>query len=84
DFEVLEPWARFWQVWVSMTFLKAYVSVVGQGGLLPQSQEELQVLLDAHIIQKAIYELGYELNNRPSWAGIPLKGILQILDTPVG
>jgi maltose alpha-D-glucosyltransferase/alpha-amylase len=82
DFAALEPWARFWQVWVSATFLKAYLAVVGQANLLPQSQEELQVLLDAHIIQKAIYELGYELNNRPAWAGIPLKGILQILETP--
>ncbi len=84
DFPVLEPWARFWQIWVSATFLKAYLGVVAKANLLPSAPEDLQVLLDAHIIQKAIYELGYELNNRPAWAGIPLKGILQILEPPFG
>lgn len=83
DFPALESWARFWQVWVSATFLNAYFSVTKDANILPQSQEDLKILLDAHIIQKAIYELGYELNNRPTWAGIPLNAILQILETPL-
>ena len=80
DFPVLEPWARFWQSWVSITFLKAYLSVMRESELLPPSLPDLQVLLDAYTIQKAIYELGYELNNRPDWVGIPLDGIRQILE----
>ncbi|RMH03715.1 MAG: maltose alpha-D-glucosyltransferase [Nitrospirae bacterium] len=81
DFPVLDPWARFWQVWVSVAFLQAYLSVVMPAKILPEDLEDLRVLLDAYVIQKAIYELGYELNNRPDWAGIPLNGILQILET---
>jgi maltose alpha-D-glucosyltransferase / alpha-amylase len=42
------------------------------------------VLLDAHLLEKAVYEVGYELNNRPNWARIPLTGILELLQAPPG
>jgi hypothetical protein len=64
DIPGLEPWARLWHLWVSAAFLKAYLAEAGQVSFLPQGREELQVLLDAHLLEKAIYELGYELNNR--------------------
>jgi maltose alpha-D-glucosyltransferase/alpha-amylase len=38
-------------------------------------------MLNAYILEKAMYELGYELNNRPDWVGIPLQGILQISES---
>jgi maltose alpha-D-glucosyltransferase/alpha-amylase len=47
---------------------------------LPASAEEREILLDTFLLEKAIYELGYELNNRPDWVRIPLQGIRQILD----
>ena len=81
DFASLEPWARFWYLWVSVTFLKAYLTVAAQASFLPSIREELQMLLEAHLLEKAVYELGYELNNRPDWVKIPLQGILQLLDT---
>lgn len=80
DFVLLEPWANLWQVWVSATFLKAYFTATAESDFLPKTQKELQILLDAYTLQKAVYELGYELNNRPDWARIPLEGILQILE----
>ena len=46
---------------------------------LPQSREETQTVLELHLLEKAIYELGYELNNRPTWVGIPLQGISKLL-----
>jgi len=48
---------------------------------IPKEYSEMETLLRCFLLEKAIYELGYELNNRPEWAGIPVKGILYILDT---
>jgi maltose alpha-D-glucosyltransferase / alpha-amylase len=79
---VLGPWAGFWQQWVGATFLRGYLEIAGEASFVPTAREELQVLLDAHLLEKAVYELGYELNNRPDWVGIPLQGILQVMGTP--
>ena len=73
----LEPWARFWHLWVSVAYLKTYLEVVEGAAFLPSSPDELKLLLDAYLVEKAVYELGYELNNRPDWVKIPLQGILQ-------
>jgi maltose alpha-D-glucosyltransferase/alpha-amylase len=77
----LEPWTRYWYQWVSAIFLKAYCEVVGQSGLglVPNDLSMLALLLEASLIEKAIYEVGYELNNRPDWVRIPLEGILQLV-----
>jgi maltose alpha-D-glucosyltransferase / alpha-amylase len=72
--------AQYWQTWVSATFLKAYLRTSGSASPLPQSREELAVLLDVCVITKAVYELGYELNHRPRWLWIPLQGISNLLD----
>jgi maltose alpha-D-glucosyltransferase / alpha-amylase len=78
DFATMEPWARFWQIWCSWAFLRGYFETANGTGILPKSREELQVLLDAFVLEKAVYELGYELDNRPNWAFIPIHGISQI------
>ncbi|MDH5699300.1 MAG: maltose alpha-D-glucosyltransferase [Nitrospirota bacterium] len=80
DFSLLEPWARYWQIWVSVSYLKAYLSVKEVRDILPASLDDIQILLNGYLLQKAIYELGYELNNRPDWVRIPLDGIMQILE----
>jgi maltose alpha-D-glucosyltransferase / alpha-amylase len=81
DLPCLERWADFWQMWVSATFLKEYLDLARQGTFLPSQEEDLQVLLDALVLEKAVYELGYELNNRPEWVKLPLRGIHQLLET---
>jgi maltose alpha-D-glucosyltransferase/alpha-amylase len=77
--EELGIWARYWQKWVSATFLRTYLEVSGDAIFIPRGREELALLLDVHLLDKAVYELGYELNNRPSWVRIPLDGISQLL-----
>jgi len=79
DISALEPWARFWYLWVSAVFLRAYLAGAAQVPFLPREREELQVMLDALVLEKAIYELGYELNNRPDWVRIPLQAILDLV-----
>ncbi len=78
DFSTLEPWARFWQTWCSWSFLRGYLETADGTATLPKTREELAILLDAFTLEKAVYELGYELDNRPSWAFIPIYGISQI------
>ncbi len=80
--EELRAWAnraRYWQTWISAAFVKAYLEVSENSIVIPQDREELALLLDAYLLDKAIYELGYELNNRPTWVRIPLDGISQLL-----
>ena len=71
--------AQNWYLWVSAAFLNSYLAEAAGGGFLPDAREELQVLLDIYILEKAVYELGYELNNRPDWVSIPIQGIQQQL-----
>ena len=80
DVSSLEPWANFWYQWVSKTFLRSYLEETESASFLPKDLQQLEVLLDAYLLEKAIYELNYELNNRPDWLGIPLKGIIQLLE----
>jgi maltose alpha-D-glucosyltransferase/alpha-amylase len=80
DRRVLEPWARFWQSWSSAAYLNSYLATAAGASFLPDSREELSMLLEVHLLEKAVYELGYELNNRPDWAGVPLQGILQLIE----
>ena len=56
-------------------FLHSYFDTVKGSGLIPDNDEELKTLLDCFLLDKAIYEIGYELNNRPDWVMIPLKGL---------
>jgi len=80
DLPTWEPWARLWTTWVSSAFLKSYLKVASQGAFLPADREELSLLLEAYLLEKAIYEVGYELNNRPDWVRLPLEGIAQLLE----
>jgi maltose alpha-D-glucosyltransferase / alpha-amylase len=82
DAERLETWARYWYQWVSLTFLRAYLDAARSAALVPRTVPELQLLLDVFLLDKALYELRYELNNRPDWVSIPLRGIIQLLETP--
>ncbi|HYV00822.1 MAG TPA: phosphotransferase, partial [Actinomycetota bacterium] len=79
----LEPWALFWYFWVSSAFLRSYLDVCGDSGLLPKSHDGLVVLLDGMVLEKAVYELRYELNYRPTWVRIPIEGILQLVESRI-
>src|SRR5439155_13113136 len=50
NLSALEPWARFWFLWVSVAYLKAYLEVAMQESFLPKSREEQTILLDAYAL----------------------------------
>jgi maltose alpha-D-glucosyltransferase / alpha-amylase len=74
----LESSARNWQFWTSAAFLREYLDAVGPQ-LIPSSREDLTFLLDVFLLEKAVYQLGHELRTRPSWVGIPLRGLQHLL-----
>jgi maltose alpha-D-glucosyltransferase / alpha-amylase len=80
--EVLSAWLDWWLAWNSAALLSGYLEVAEGESFLPGDSGHTRILLDAFLIEKAVYELGYEMNNRPNWVGIPLAGIRQVLDTP--
>jgi maltose alpha-D-glucosyltransferase/alpha-amylase len=75
-------WADYWRYWVSTLFLKYYLETAAPAGFLPKSRAERQLLLDVLLIEKVVYELGYELNNRPDWLPIPIQGLRQLIERP--
>ncbi|HYC62310.1 MAG TPA: maltose alpha-D-glucosyltransferase [Thermoanaerobaculia bacterium] len=79
DLSRLEAGARFWHQWVGAAFLRAYLTESAKGQHLPSTPEGVQTLLTAFLIEKALYEIVYELNNRPDWVRIPLRGIMDLV-----
>jgi maltose alpha-D-glucosyltransferase/alpha-amylase len=76
--KTLEAWATAWENAASNAFLRGYLSTIAANpALLPQSAEATTALLTL-LLEKAFYELLYELNNRPTWLVIPLKGLLAL------
>ena len=82
DRSLLQSWARFWQLLTSAEYLNSYLEVVGESHLLPSSQEDTEFLLNIYTLEKAVFELGFELQNRPERAWIPLQSIVQMMETP--
>jgi len=74
----LLAWAEFWQNSASCEFLRAYRETIAANPALLPAPQQSQALLEAYLLEKALYELLYELNNRPSWLRIPLAGILAL------
>ncbi|WP_433970676.1 maltose alpha-D-glucosyltransferase [Tunturiibacter lichenicola] len=79
DAKNLEPWASLWQNAVSTEFLRTYQHTVhvANPDLIPRAAQA-QLLLNAYLLEKSLYELLYELDNRPTWVRIPLAGILAL------
>ena len=79
DTTYLEQMAEQWFHYASGFYMHAYLSVTAGSDILPTKHEDLQILMDTFLLEKAVYELGYELNNRPDQVMIPLRGIRHIM-----
>jgi maltose alpha-D-glucosyltransferase/alpha-amylase len=76
----LAPWVQHWYLWISASFLRGYLAASEGAAFLPKTEGELEDLLTVYLLEKAVYELGYELNSRPEWVHLPLAGIRQLLE----
>ncbi|HWE31531.1 MAG TPA: alpha-amylase, partial [Polyangia bacterium] len=79
DATFLRPWARAWTAWVRAAFLHEYLMTVGNAPFVPVSDEDKRLMLEFYQLEKCIYEIRYELNNRPDWLEIPLAGLQEIM-----
>ncbi len=68
---------------MSATYLKSYFEHAQPAGFLPKSKEELDILFDVFLLEKAVAELGQELRHRMDWVAIPMRGILDMLNEPI-
>lgn len=73
-------WSQFWERWVSAVFYQAYLQAADGASFLPSDKSDLRLIMEIFLLRKAIFELGYELANRPDWVKIPLFGILEIVN----
>jgi maltose alpha-D-glucosyltransferase/alpha-amylase len=79
----LSAWADVWESSAGNMFLQAYLeTAVSMPNLIPHPAQR-EPMLRALLLEKALYELLYELNNRPAWLAIPLHGLLNLLDTRI-
>jgi maltose alpha-D-glucosyltransferase/alpha-amylase len=79
EFDRVQPWAHAWERWTGAAFLKGYLAAAGAAAFLPVDPVQRAALLDLFLLEKALYELNYELNSRPDWARIPLRGLAEWL-----
>ncbi|OGU14078.1 MAG: maltose alpha-D-glucosyltransferase [Geobacteraceae bacterium GWC2_53_11] len=75
DIPLLEQWLEAWYLYVSGSYLKAYLHTMKNSPLVPENRSELVIMLRCFLIDKAIHELGNELINRPDRIDIPLRAI---------
>ncbi len=76
----LREWVVPWHRYVGRAYLDAYLEGMARDPVLPATLHEVRTLLRAFLLEKAVYEVGYELNNRPDWVAIPLQGIRGLLE----
>ena len=77
--DYLDQWAEQWNHYMSGFYLKSYLEKASEHSFIPSDQEDFNILIQTFLLEKAIYELNYELNNRPTWSIIPMKGILYVM-----
>jgi maltose alpha-D-glucosyltransferase/alpha-amylase len=79
DPEDIRKLTDLWYYCVTGVFLSSYLERAGNAEFMPGNKQDFEMLLGAFLLEKAIYEVGYELNNRPDWLMIPIRGVQQLL-----
>jgi maltose alpha-D-glucosyltransferase/alpha-amylase len=77
DREVARPHSVALYAYCVAAFLRSYLDALGTCRLVPRDASDLALWLDFYTVEKCLYELHYELSNRPDWVHVPLSGLLQ-------
>ena len=77
----LATWAGFWEAATTDVFLQSYRAAANAAVFIPSTPAGVTALVRLFLLEKAVYELRYELNNRPDWLRIPLTGLQSILSS---
>jgi maltose alpha-D-glucosyltransferase / alpha-amylase len=75
DEEALREWVPVWYDYVAGLFLSAYLETVDAADFVPSDEDSLKRILTVFLLEKAVYEVSYELDNRPDWLRIPISGL---------
>jgi maltose alpha-D-glucosyltransferase / alpha-amylase len=78
-----EQWTELITRWCQRIFLNAYLHTTSESNFLPD-QNSTHQLLWLYLLEKALYEIRYEINHRPDWAWLPLRGLRRLLEEPEG
>ena len=78
--ETLTAHMRSWSERLGAAYWETYRETIGDVALWPDDPQAQRRLLDMFLLEKALYEIEYELTNRPAWAGIPMSATLRILN----
>jgi len=84
DVSVLQPWAFFFARWAGSAFLRGYLRQAGDARFLPAGRGDLAVLLTVFALEKCLDEIEREIDRRPGWLRVPLRGILDVLQMEEG
>jgi maltose alpha-D-glucosyltransferase/alpha-amylase len=76
--------AGIWGAWIGREFVRGYTARLREirPDLLPADRADAELVLRSWVLEKALYEVRYELNSRPDWVDIPLRAVIWILDAP--
>jgi maltose alpha-D-glucosyltransferase/alpha-amylase len=75
----LAPWARMWHLWVSVEFVRSYLAATDRAAFLPEGRDDRSLLLDFHLLKRAVNELRYELADGSARVRVPLHALRQLL-----
>jgi maltose alpha-D-glucosyltransferase/alpha-amylase len=75
----LLPFARLWAHYMVGFFMKAYLETVKSSSFIPTDKHDFEMMVETYMLEKALYDLNYELKNRPDWVIIPVRTIKSIL-----
>jgi maltose alpha-D-glucosyltransferase/alpha-amylase len=80
DRPTVDTWRAAWTHEMQRRLLDAYAETVDESGLVPDDADEMRLLLDVYMVTKSLYEVRYELSNRPDWVAWPLHAVVEMLD----